>query len=136
MIIGIGNDLTDIRRIEKLLENFGDKFENKIFTKTERDYANKKTTIINKAATYAKRFAAKEAFLKAIGSGMRDGLSWHDMEITNDKNGKPELSITGNTLKKLEYMTTKNTTINIFLSLSDEYPYAQAFVIIDSVNNK
>ncbi len=134
MIIGIGNDLVDIHRIENLLQRFGERFEKRVFTKTEQDYARrgKNLGIKTIASSYAKRFAAKEACYKALGAG-NSNISWLDMEITNNKNGSPEINLSGNSLKQLKKITPSGRQAKIFLSLSDEYPYAQAYVVIDSI---
>lgn len=134
-IIGIGNDMVDIRRIEKSLQRFGERFENRVFTPGERQYARRHTNTDTKAIAshYAKRFAAKEACYKALNAGRDSGISWQDIEITNHSNGSPKVKLTGNALYALQKNTIDRTKTNIFLSLSDEYPYAQAFVVIDSV---
>lgn len=125
MIIGFGTDLVDIRRIEQSLAQFDTRFEQRIFTAKER--ANPKKN----ARYYAKRFAAKEACLKALGSGFR-GISWHDMEITSNELGAPSLALTGGAAKQLSALTPPGKQAKIWLSLSDEYPYAQAQVIIEA----
>lgn len=134
MIIGIGNDLVDIRRIEKSLQKFGVRFENRIFTIAEQNYAKSKknANFQSIASTYAKRFAAKEALVKALGTGVNHGVYLHDVEVIKNENGTPSLKLTGGALIRLQQLTPANTTPQIFLSLSDEYPYAQAQVIIDA----
>jgi len=122
MITGIGTDIVEIARIEKLLQQFPDKFTSRVFTKYEQEKAKGKT---DKAAYYAKRFAAKEAILKATGLGFADGISWQDMEISNDDKGKPLVNISG----KLAKIISDNHSVN--LSLSDEKDYALAFVVIE-----
>lgn len=127
MILGIGTDLVDIRRIEKMLSHFGERFEQRIFTLGERQSAKKQS---NPATTYGKRFAAKEACAKALGTGIAGGLSWHDMEVLNTPKGQPLLKLSPRLLTSLEEKLSPSTQIRLDLSLSDEYPYAQAFVII------
>jgi holo-[acyl-carrier protein] synthase len=132
MILGIGNDLIDIRRIEKLLAAQGARFEKKIFTESERVKAasRKKAGAKAIAATYAKRFAAKEACAKALGCGIGKDVAWHDMEVTSLKSGAPTLTLRGNARKKLAAMTPKGSTARLLLALTDEYPFALAQVVI------
>lgn len=131
MILGTGIDLTDIRRIEESLAKFGEQFEAKIFTQTERDKAHSRSAAGPEmvAATYAKRFAAKEACIKALGM---QGISWHNMEITNEANGAPRMTLHGEAQKYLASITPDGYDAAIHLSLSDSYPYAQAQVIIEA----
>lgn len=131
MILGTGIDLTDIRRIEEALQSSGEKFEQRIFTEAEREKAHSRAAagIQMVAATYAKRFAAKEACIKALAT--RD-ITWHDMEITNDENGIPILTLHNKAKKLLESMTPKGHTSRIFLTMTDAYPFAQAQVIISA----
>lgn len=135
MILGIGTDLTDIRRIEKTLERYGEQFENRIFTSREqkkaksRKNAGKKTV----ASTYAKRFAAKEACAKALGTGMKKGINWHDIEVVNSAAGYPSLVLHGGARKYLKTITPKDMVAKIHLSVSDEYPFAQAMVVIEAI---
>ncbi len=133
MILGTGIDLTDIRRIEKALARFGARFENRVFTEGERAKAksreNAGTQIV--AATYAKRFAAKEACAKALGVG--NGITWQDIEIINTENGAPSIRLSGNALKRLQQLTPKGLRTTIHLALTDEYPLAQAQVIIEAL---
>lgn len=129
MILGIGNDLVDIRRIEKLLEQFGERFEQRIFTSAELALANARKDA--KVATLAKRFAAKEACLKALGEGL-SGIRWTDMEVTRESSGRPVMRLSGQALKALEKLTPTGKSVRVDLSLSDEYPYAQAFVVISA----
>ena len=131
MIIGIGNDLVDIRRIEKSLERFGDRFVQRIFTETEQRRSEGRAT---RAASYAKRFAAKEACSKALGTGFRRGVFWRDMGVVNLKSGKPSLQLTGGALARLEQITPAGMAPQIDLTLTDEFPLAQAFVIISAVS--
>ncbi len=127
MIIGIGQDLTDIRRIEKVYAKYGKKFLTRLFTETEQRKALKRSTV---APTLAKRFAAKEACAKALGTGMSSGVFWKDMGVENLPSGQPTLKLTGGALARLQAMTPAGKTAKIHLSLTDEYPLAQAFVMI------
>lgn len=131
MILGMGNDITDIRRIEKSLKRFGKRFENRIFTDAEQHKAQKNPA---PAASYAKRFAAKEACAKALGSGLNNDVFWRDMEVVNQTSGAPTMRLTGGALKQLKSMIPRGMTAFIHLSLSDEYPYAIAHVIISAEN--
>ena len=130
MILGIGNDLVDIRRIEKSLERFGDRFVQRIFTDTEQQRSEGKAT---RAASYAKRFAAKEACSKALGTGLRRGVFWRDMGVVNLRGGKPTMTLTGGALARLQEITPPGMSPQIDLTLTDEFPLAQAFVIITAV---
>jgi holo-[acyl-carrier protein] synthase len=130
MIIGIGNDITDIRRIEKVIAKHGDRFLNRIFTETERKRAERKAKSIE---TYAKRFAAKEACSKALGTGMRRGVWWRDMGVVNLPSGRPTMKLTGGAAERLAKMTPPGMEARIDLTITDEYPLAQAFVIISAV---
>ncbi len=130
MIIGLGNDLCDIRRIEKSLERFGDRFVQRVFTEVEQKRSEGRAT---RAASYAKRFAAKEACAKALGTGMRRGVFWRDMGVVNMRSGQPTMALTGGALKRLEEMTPPGMKAHIHLSLTDDHPYAQAFVIIEAL---
>jgi holo-[acyl-carrier protein] synthase len=130
VIIGIGNDLVDIRRIEKSLARFGDRFVQRIFTETEQKRSEGRAT---RAASYAKRFAAKEACSKALGTGFRRGVFWRDMGVINLKSGKPTIVLTGGALTRLEEITPAGMSPQIDLTLTDEFPLAQAFVIISAV---
>ena len=127
MIIGIGNDIVDINRIERVLERFGDRFINRVFTAEERERAESKVT---RAATYAKRYAAKEAVWKALGEGNRFGVAWRELKVSNAPSGKPMLSLTGAAAERLAWLTPAGMTAQVHLSLSDEPPLAQAFVVI------
>ena len=129
MIIGIGNDIVDINRIERGLERFGDRFINRVFTAEERERAEGKAT---RAAIYAKRFAAKEAVWKALGEGNRTGVAWRELKISNAPSGKPILSLTGVAAQQLAWLTPAGMTARVDLSLSDERPLAQAFVVISA----
>lgn len=130
MIVGLGNDLCDIRRIEKSLERFGDRFVQRVFTEIEQKRSEGRAT---RAASYAKRFAAKEACAKALGTGLRAGVFWRDMGVINQKSGKPTLALTGGALARLQKITPAGMTAQIDLSITDEYPLAQAIVIISAV---
>jgi holo-[acyl-carrier protein] synthase len=130
VIIGIGNDLVDIRRIEKSLARFGDRFVQRIFTEIEQKRSEGRAT---RAASYAKRFAAKEACSKALGTGLRRGVFWRDMGVINLRSGKPTIALTGGALTRLEEITPAGMSPQIDLTLTDEFPLAQAFVIISAV---
>lgn len=129
MIIGIGNDIVDINRIERALARFGDRFINRVFTAEERARAEGKAT---RSAIYAKRFAAKEAVWKALGEGNRLGVAWRELKISNAPSGKPMLSLTGAAAERLAWLTPAGMTARVDLSLSDEPPLAQAFVVISA----
>jgi holo-[acyl-carrier protein] synthase len=127
MIIGIGNDLIDIRRIETTLEKHGDRFTQRVFTAVERAKSDRRR---NRAASYAKRFAAKEACSKALGTGLSRGVFWRDMGVVNLPGGKPTLKLDGGALKRLEEITPPGHVADIHLTITDEHPLAQAIVII------
>jgi holo-[acyl-carrier protein] synthase len=128
MIVGIGSDLCRIDRIEKTLARFGDRFEARLFTDVERAKAARRPQ--QKADTYAKRFAAKEACSKALGTRMRRGVAWRDMGVVNLPTGRPTLQLTGLALKRLQELTPIGYEAEIHLSLTDDHPYAMAFVVI------
>ncbi|MDP8916364.1 MAG: holo-ACP synthase [Pseudomonadota bacterium] len=130
MILGIGSDLTDIRRIERTLNRHGERFTRRVFTETERARAERKP---HAAATYAKRFAAKEACAKALGTGMRGGVFWRDMGVVNARSGQPTLALTGGAAARLAALTPPGAQARIHLSITDDHPYAQAFVVIEAV---
>jgi holo-[acyl-carrier protein] synthase len=130
MIIGTGSDLIDIRRIERTIERFGDRFLDRVFTATERRRSDGRA---NRAASYAKRFAAKEACSKALGTGFRRGIYWRDLGVVNLSSGRPTLQLTGGAAKRLRELTPPGMTARIDLTLTDEPPLAQAFVIISAV---
>ena len=132
-MIGIGSDLLDIRRIEKTISRFGDRFKNKIFTKNEINKCEKR---LNKFECYAKRFAAKEAASKALGTGFRKGVFWKDLEVVNLPSGKPTIKFHGNSLIHLNSLLPSEGNLSIDLTITDEYPYAQALVIISSDKSK
>ncbi len=129
MIIGIGTDMVDIRRIEQTIARHGDRFLNRIFTETERARADRRT---NRVDTYAKRFAAKEACAKALGTGFRRGVFFRDLGVVNLPSGKPTLRLTGGALKRLEAITPRGYQTQIDLALTDEWPIAQAIVVISA----
>ena len=130
MIIGIGSDLVDIRRIDATIERYGTRFLDRIFTATERAKSDRRA---QRSASYAKRFAAKEACAKALGTGLRKGVFWRDMGVVNLPGGKPSLALTGGALARLEAMTPAGHAAQIDLSITDDYPLAQAIVIISAV---
>jgi holo-[acyl-carrier protein] synthase len=129
-IIGIGTDLVDIRRIEKLMAQYGDRFTQRIFTPGEQARANQYPTIRQQAASYAKRFAAKEAIVKALGIGFDGNIAFQDIEIENDGKGKPTGKIKGSTSQHLHGLLPAGTQGRFEISLTDEYPLAQAFVVL------
>jgi holo-[acyl-carrier protein] synthase len=130
VIIGIGNDLVDIRRIEKSLARFGDRFVQRIFTEAEQKRSEGRAT---RTASYAKRFAAKEACSKALGTGFRRGVFWRDMGVINLRSGRPTIALTGGALSRLQEITPAGMSPQIDLTLTDEFPLAQAFVIISAI---
>ena len=129
MIIGIGNDIVDIGRIARTLDRFGARFINRVFTDEEQARAEGKAT---RAAIYAKRFAAKEAVWKALGEGSRLGVAWRELSVSNAPSGKPILTLTGIASDRLALLTPQDMTARVHLSLSDEPPLAQAFVVISA----
>ncbi len=131
MIIGLGSDLCNIDRIANSLERFGERFENRVFTETERAKARRRPYTI--AGTYAKRFAAKEAFSKAVGTGFRRGVFMKDIGVVNAPSGAPTLSLTGGAANRLEQMIPSGHEAHIHLTLTDDHPWAQAFVIIEAI---
>lgn len=130
MIIGLGSDITDVRRIAKTIERHGDRFLNRIFTATERAKADRRATRVE---TYAKRFAAKEACAKALGTGFRAGVFWRDMGVVNMPSGRPTMKLTGGALKRLNALTPDGCEARIDVTITDEGPMAQALVIITAV---
>jgi holo-[acyl-carrier protein] synthase len=130
MIIGLGSDLSDIRRVQATLDRFGERFIDRIYTDIERARSERKP---DRAASYAKRFAAKEACAKALGTGMRAGVFWKDMGVVNMRSGQPTMALTGGALARLEAMTPPGMRAVIHLTLTDDHPYAQAFVIIEAL---
>jgi holo-[acyl-carrier protein] synthase len=129
MIIGVGSDLIDIRRIEQTIERHGERFLGRIFTDTERAKAERRATRID---TYAKRFAAKEACAKALGTGLRHGVFWRDMGVVNLPSGRPTMELTGGALARLQAITPDGYVARIDVTLTDEGPLAQALVIISA----
>lgn len=129
MIIGLGSDICDIRRIEQALDRFGERFLARVFTETERRRAERRSGQM-RAGTYAKRFAAKEACAKALGTGFKRGVFFADLRVVNLPSGQPTLALHGGALERLRAMTPVGYEAAIFLTLTDEYPYAYANVII------
>jgi holo-[acyl-carrier protein] synthase len=130
MILGIGSDMTDVRRIAKVIERHGDRFLDRIFTPIERARADKRR---NRTETYAKRFAAKEACAKALGTGLRAGVWWRDMGVVNLASGRPTMALTGGALRRLEAITPAGYQARIDVTITDEGPMAHAFVVISAV---
>jgi holo-[acyl-carrier protein] synthase len=130
MILGIGSDITDVRRIAKVLDRHGDRFIDRIFTPIERARAEKRR---NRIESYAKRFAAKEACAKALGTGLRAGVWWRDMGVINLASGRPTLALTGGAKRRLEAITPAGYEARIDLTITDEGPMAHAFVVISAV---
>ena len=129
MILGLGSDITDVRRVAKVMERHGDRFLTRVFTDIERARADRKK---NRAETYAKRFAAKEACSKALGTGIRQGVWWRDMGVVNMPSGRPTLALTGGAKKRLDALTPKGWQAQIDLTITDEGPMAVAFVVISA----
>jgi holo-[acyl-carrier protein] synthase len=129
MILGIGTDLANIERIQGTLERFGDRFKNRVFTDIEQAKAERRKDI---AGTYAKRWAAKEACSKALGTGLAMGISWKDMSVTNLPTGQPVMHVTGWAKDRLDQMTPSGHTAIIHVTLTDDHPWAQAFVVIEA----
>lgn len=132
MIIGLGSDIIDIRRIERVIARYGDRFLDRIFTRAERAKAERRTENI-RAATYAKRYAAKEAASKALGTGFRSGVFWRDLGVVNLSTGQPTLRMTGGAAARLAAITPPGQAAHVALTMTDEFPYAQAMVIITAV---
>ena len=129
MILGIGTDLANIDRIAGTLERFGDRFRNRVFTEVEQKKAERRKDV---AGTYAKRWAAKEACSKALGTGLRMGISWRDMAVSNLETGQPVMAVTGWAKQRLDDMTPEGCEAIIHVTLTDDHPWAQAFVIIEA----
>jgi len=129
MVLGLGADLCDIRRVEKVMERFGDKFINRVFTEAERARAGRRTEALH-AGTYAKRFAAKEACAKALGTGFAQGVFHSDMGVVNLPSGQPTMALTGGALARLRKITPPGWVAEVALTMTDEVPYAFAQVII------
>ena len=133
MILGIGSDIIDIRRVERTLERFGRRFVDRIFTDIEQTKSDRRA---NRAASYAKRFAAKEACSKALGTGFRKGVFWRDLGVVNLPSGKPTLTLTGGAALRLAEITPPGMRAQIDLSITDDFPQAQAIVIISAVPDR
>jgi holo-[acyl-carrier protein] synthase len=133
MIIGIGSDLVDVRRITRVIERHGERFLGRIFTATERAKADRRA---NRMETYAKRFAAKEACAKALGTGLRAGVFWRDMGVVNLPSGRPTMKLTGGAFRRLQTITPEGCDARIDLTITDEGPIAQALVVISAVPRK
>jgi holo-[acyl-carrier protein] synthase len=133
MILGIRSDLCDIRRIERSLERFGERFTHRVFTEGERRRSDRRR---ERACSYARRFAAKEACAKALGTGMRRGVFWRDMEVVNLPGGRPTLRLTGGALEHLRAITPPGCEAVVHVSLTDDPPIAQAFVVIEALPHR
>ncbi len=129
MILGIGTDLANIERIAAALDRFGDRFRNRVFTETEQAKASRRA---DEAGTYAKRWAAKEACSKALGTGLRMGIAWKDMAVSNADSGQPVMRLTGWAAERLAAMTPPGHEAVVHVSLTDDHPWAQAFVVIEA----
>ena len=129
MILGVGTDLANIERIGKTLERFGDRFRNRVFTEIEQAKAERRKDV---AGTYAKRWAAKEACSKALGTGLAMGIAWKDMSVTNLRTGQPNMHVTGWAKDRLDSMTPEGHEAFIHVTLTDDHPWAQAFVVIEA----
>ena len=130
MILGIGTDLANIERIQGVLDRFGDRFRNRVFTETEQRRAERRKDV---AGTYAKRWASKEACSKALGTGLSMGISWKDMAVSNMRSGQPTMALTGWAADRLALMTPAGHTAKIHVTLTDDHPWAQAFVLIEAL---
>ena len=130
MILGVGSDIADIRRIEGTLERFGARFIDRVFTEIEQAKSERRK---DRAATYAKRWAAKEACSKALGTGLRMGIAWREMGVYNLPTGQPMMALTGGAAERLAAMTPDGATARIHVTLTDDHPWAQAFVVIEAV---
>ena len=130
MILGVGTDLCNIERIERTLERFGDRFRNRVFTEIEQTKAERRRDV---AGTYAKRWAAKEACSKALGTGLRMGIAWKDMAVSNLRTGQPVMHVTGWAAERLAEMTPEGHVATIHVTLTDDHPWAQAFVVIEAL---
>ncbi|MDP9196597.1 MAG: holo-ACP synthase [Pseudomonadota bacterium] len=138
MIVGVGSDLVDIRRIARTLERFGDRFVRRVFTEAERQKADRRPASGNnsRAATYARRYAAKEACAKALGTGLGQGVGWKDIGVVNLPSGQPTLVLSGQAKKRLQELVPQPMVPVVSLTLTDEFPVAQAVVIISSMTGK
>ncbi len=132
MILGIGSDMASIERIERTIQRFGVRFVQRVFTETEKRTAEYRTATIE---TYAKRWAAKEACSKALGTGLRMGVAWKEMSVENLATGQPQMVLTGGALRRLNHLTPAGHKATIHVTLTDDHPWAQAFVIIEAVPN-
>ncbi len=130
MIIGLGSDIIDIRRIERTLDRFGERFVGRVFTEVERRKCDRRA---RRADSYARRFVAKEACAKALGTGLRRGVYWRDMGVVNLPSGKPTLALTGGAARRLDEITPPGMTARIDLTIADDHPTAQAVVLISAV---
>ena len=130
MIIGLGNDTIDIRRIERTIERYGERFLDRIFTQVERRKSDRRMA---RAASYAKRFAAKEACSKALGTGFRRGVFWRDLGVVNEPSGKPTMALTGAAASRLSSLMPTGYEPRIHLTITDDFPYAQAIVVIEAI---
>jgi holo-[acyl-carrier protein] synthase len=130
MIVGIGSDLIDIRRVAATLDRFGERFINRVFTPVEREKSERRR---QRAASYAKRFAAKEACSKALGTGLSRGVFWRDMGVVNMRGGKPTMALTGGAAERLDQLLPRNHRALIHITITDDHPLAQAFVIIEAI---
>src|SRR5215216_903085 len=133
MILGIGSDIVDVRRMARVIDRHGDRFLERIFTGTERAKAERRA---RRVETYAKRFAAKEACAKALGTGLRAGVFWRDMGVVNLPSGRPTMQLTGGALARLQAITPTGYEARIDVTITDEYPIAQAFVMISAEPSK
>lgn len=133
MIVGIGNDMIDIRRIERTLERFGERFTGRVYTPIERAKSDRRAA---RAASYAKRFAAKEACAKALGTGFRKGVYWRDLGVVNLPSGRPTMALTGGAKAHLDSLIPAGHRAEVHLTITDDFPYAQAIVIIYAVADK
>lgn len=132
MILGIGSDMIDIRRVEKTLERYGERFTQRVFTEIERTKSDRRQA---RAASYAKRFAAKEACAKALGTGFSRGVYWRDLGVVNEPSGRPTMVFTGHARAHLQRLTPPGHKAVVHLTITDDFPYAQAFVIITAVKD-
>lgn len=130
MIVGIGSDLADIRRIEKTLDRFGERFVKRVFTEIEQAKSEKRRA---RAASYAKRWAAKEACSKALGTGLRMGVAWSEMGVVNLASGQPTMALTGGAALRLAALIPPGHAASIHVTITDDHPYAQAFVVIEAL---
>lgn len=129
MILGVGTDLANIERIQGVLDRYGDRFRNRVFTDLEQRKAERRRDV---AGTYAKRWAAKEACSKALGTGLRMGIAWKDMSVRNLRTGQPVMELTGWAAERLKSMTPEGYEATVHVSLTDDHPWAQAFVVIEA----